>query len=85
MGSSSYIIYLPKQLVKHRSDGINIIYKNRTRYVPTHLALQEGIAMDAGRFGNEHVLTINYHYDEQKIMDHYRDNIGLEIDSTLPF
>lgn len=64
---------------------LNIIYKNKKRYVPTQLALEKGITKESGRYGNEMVLSINYNFDEQKIIDHYRDNIGLEIDSTLPF
>ena len=64
---------------------LNIIYKNRKRYIPTDLALQEGIAVEHSRFGNEVVLTINYHYDEQKVMDHYWNDIKLWVDDPLPF
>lgn len=66
---------------------LNIIYKSRKRYVPTQLTLDKRIAKESGRYGNEMVLSINYHYDEDKVMDHYRNNIKLwvEIDDSLPF
>ena len=62
---------------------LKIIYKNRNRYIPTDLALQEGIAVEHSRFGNEHVLSINYHYDEDKVMDHYCNSTKLVDDELL--
>ena len=45
---------------------LNIILKERNKYVPTHLALEEAIAKESGWFGNEMVFSINYQYDEKK-------------------
>lgn len=66
---------------------LNIIYKGKKRYVPTQLALEKGIAKESGRYGNEMVLSISYHYDEDMVMEHYKSNIKLwiEIDDSLPF
>jgi len=64
---------------------LNIIKKSRRRYVPTTEAIENGIATESSRFGNELVLKISYHCDEEKIMDHYCNNIELVTDQSLPF
>ena len=64
---------------------LNIIHKVRNRYIPTRLALENCLASESSRFGNEMAFSISYKYDEQKIMDHYRNNKELETDRSLPF
>lgn len=43
---------------------LNIISKDKKRYVPTSLALAKEIALEHNRFDNENAFSINYQYDE---------------------
>ena len=71
--------------LRDKLDELRIIYKYKKRYMPTGRAIEEGIAVEHSRFGNEHVLSINYQYDEELVMDCYKNGSRIINDIELPF